>query len=104
MLRAGGVGSPTNHPGSWQRLQGNALLWSQFVLGWVQQNLNFGSSDRRLLDEIHQSFLEFLAELRPVHDLLTNHAMDLHHAWTGRLIRDLDSDYHVLTRNTHSPD
>ncbi len=29
-------------------LQGNALLWSQFVLGWVQRNLNFGSSDRRL--------------------------------------------------------
>ena len=27
---------------------GNALLWSQFVLGWVQRNSNFGSSDRRL--------------------------------------------------------
>ncbi len=25
--------------------QGNALLWSQFVLGWVQRNSNFGSSD-----------------------------------------------------------
>ncbi len=30
-------------------LQGNALLWFQFVLGWVQQNSNFGSSDHRLI-------------------------------------------------------
>ncbi len=37
-------------------LQGNALLWSQFVLGWMQQNSNFGSSDRRLI-------LPFLLEL-----------------------------------------
>ncbi len=29
-------------------LQGNALMWSQFVLGWVQRNSNFGSSDRTL--------------------------------------------------------
>ncbi len=29
-------------------LQGNALLWSQVVLGWVQRNSNFGSSDHRL--------------------------------------------------------
>ncbi len=26
----------------------NALLWSQLVLGWVQRNSNFWSSDRRL--------------------------------------------------------
>ncbi len=29
-------------------LQGNALLWSQFGLGWVQRNSNFGSSEHRL--------------------------------------------------------
>ncbi len=29
-------------------LGGHAFLWSQFVLGWVQQNANCGSSDRRL--------------------------------------------------------
>ena len=29
--------------------QGNALWRSQFVLGWVQRNSNFGSSDHRLL-------------------------------------------------------
>ncbi len=28
--------------------QGNALLWSLFVLGRVQRNANFGSSDRLL--------------------------------------------------------
>ena len=27
--------------------QENAFLWSQFVLGWVQRNSNFGSSDCR---------------------------------------------------------
>ena len=29
-------------------LQKAILLWSQFVLGWVRRNSNFGSSDRRL--------------------------------------------------------
>ncbi len=37
-------GTLRNRPGTLH----NALLWSQVVLGWVQRNLNFGSSDRRL--------------------------------------------------------
>ncbi len=36
--------------------QGNALLWSQFVLGLVQQNSNFGSSDHRLKPTKNTSF------------------------------------------------
>ncbi len=31
---------------------GNALLWSQFVLAWVQRIPIFGSSDRRLLFKV----------------------------------------------------
>ena len=31
----------------------HALWWSQFVLGWVQRNLNFGSSDIRLWWDSH---------------------------------------------------
>ncbi len=43
--------SPNFHSGNMclLTLQGNALLWSHFVLGWVQRNSNFGSSDRRLM-------------------------------------------------------
>ena len=33
--------------------QGNALLWSHLVLGWVQRNSNFRSSDRRLVLDLN---------------------------------------------------
>ncbi len=40
-----------------QALQGNSLLWSQFVLGWVQRNSNFGFSDRRLQEWVRPSVI-----------------------------------------------
>ncbi len=39
-----------------QTHQGNAFLWSQFILGWVQWNSNLGSLDRRM--EESESLIE----------------------------------------------